>query len=215
MAEIDLIPLFPLNVVLLPETPLPLHIFEERYKEMINQCLEHDMAFGIVYATSSKIQTFGCTARVERVIHKYEDGRMDILIRGVKRFKILEVSEEKSYLQAKVDFFDDEVIEPGEDLRKLADEGLSLIKNLQTITGRNEFIEDMEKVDFKTLSFYFSAAYGFTAEEKQHFLELISTSERLQKTINGLRVVVNRMRMIKAIDKANVKSKKKYGFSAN
>ena len=60
MSNKNKIPLFPLNVVLLPETPLPLHIFEERYKEMINECLKNDSEFGIVYASALKIQSFGC-----------------------------------------------------------------------------------------------------------------------------------------------------------
>jgi Lon protease-like protein len=215
MFDTKLIPLFPLNVVLLPETPLPLHIFEERYKEMINNCLKEDSQFGIVYTTSDKIQKNGCMAHIDKIIQKYDDGRLDILIKGTQRFKILDVSEEKSYMQATVEFFDDQDMEFGKDLEKLAQEGLSLIKKLQKITGRNEFIEEMEKMDFKTLSFFFGAAYGFTVEEKQHLLELTSTSARLEETIKGLRSVVNRVRMMKAIEKANVDSKKKYGFSAN
>ena len=214
MYESQKIPLFPLNIVLLPETPIPLHIFEERYKEMINHCLETKTEFGIVLASASKIQTYGCTAQIEKVIHAYEDGRMDIQIRGINRFKIIEITEEKSYLQADVEFFDDE-IDSGESISKIAKEGLDQIKTLQQVTRRDEFIEDMEKMDFKTLSFYFSAAYGFTVGEKQHFLEMKSTTQRLEETVSGLKSVVKRVRMLRAIEKSNLKNKKKYGFSTN
>jgi len=213
MHETRIIPLFPLNIVLLPETPIPLHIFEERYKEMVNLCLESNSEFGIVLASASKVQTYGCTAHIEKVIHRYEDGRMDIQVRGVNRFKIIEISEEKAYLQAEVEFFDD--LETHEDLNELAEEGLAQIRKLQKITKREEFLEDLEQMDLKTLSFYFSAAYGFTAEEKQHFLEIKSTAQRLEETVSGLKSVVKRIRMLKAIEKANLKSKKKYGFSTN
>lgn len=209
------IPLFPLNIVLLPETPLPLHIFEERYKEMINDCLKSDSEFGIVYASDSNIQSSGCTAYIERVIHTYDDGRLDIQIRGKKRFRILEISKERSFLQAIVEFFDDETDDSHEDLQTLAVRGLALIKKLQEMTHRDELLKDMEQMNFKTLSFYFAAAYGFTGEEKQQFLELTSTFERLQKTVNGLQHVVKRLRMLKIIEKASLESKKKYGFSNN
>jgi Lon protease-like protein len=213
MYKTQIIPLFPLNIVLLPETPIPLHIFEERYKEMVKLCLETKSEFGIVLASASKIQTYGCTAHIEKVIHTYEDGRMDIQVRGVNRFKILEVSEDEAYLQAEVEFFDD--LESHEDLNALAEEGLAQIRKLQKITKSEEFITDLEQMDVKTLSFYFSAAYGFTAEEKQHFLEINSTAQRLEETVSGLKTVVKRIRMLKAIEKANLESKKKYGFSTN
>jgi len=215
MSEKNKIPLFPLNIVLLPKTPLPLHIFEERYKEMINECLKKNSEFGIVYASALNVQKCGCTASIERVIHTYDDGRLDIQIRGDKRFSILEISEERAFLQAEVEFFDDENGESQDSLHKLAEEGLGLIKKLQDITQHDEFLKDMEQMNFKTLSFYFAAAYGFTLEEKQQFLELKSTSKRLQTTVNGLRNVVKRVRLLKEIEKTGLESKKKYGFSAN
>ena len=215
MNEKEKIPLFPLNIVLLPETPMQLHIFEERYKEMINECINKNTEFGLVFTTASKMKTVGCTARIERVMKEYDDGRLDIQIKGIKRFRILDISDERSFLQAEVDFFDDDDTDSKEDLIGLAEEGFSLLKKLQTITQRDEFIEDMKKMNYKTLSFYFGAAYGFTAEEKQHFLELRRTSERLEMTIDGLRNLVQRIRMLKAIEEASLESKKKYGFSTN
>ena len=102
------IPLFPLDVVLFPGEPLPLHIFEERYKEMIGLCLSDDSAFGIVRAQQDGLAVIGCTARISRVMHRYDDGRMDILCRGERRFEIEMLENVRAYLEAQVDFFDDE-----------------------------------------------------------------------------------------------------------
>ncbi|HTV06083.1 MAG TPA: LON peptidase substrate-binding domain-containing protein [Acidobacteriaceae bacterium] len=102
------IPLFPLDVVLFPGEPLPLHIFEERYKEMIDFCLTGQSAFGVVRAQRDGLAVIGCTARVLRVLHRYDDGRMDILCRGERRFEIELLESGRAYLEAQVDFFDDE-----------------------------------------------------------------------------------------------------------
>ena len=100
------IPLFPLGLVLLPQNPLPLHIFEERYKLMIGECLAENRDFGIVFFDAADIRTVGCTARILKVLKRYHDGRLDILTRGQNRFRIKELREEKAYLEARVTFFD-------------------------------------------------------------------------------------------------------------
>jgi ATP-dependent protease La (LON) substrate-binding domain len=108
----DLLPLFPLRMVLLPGAPVSLHIFEERYKEMIGQAIERKSEFGIVLAHEKGIVNTGCTAIVREVTHKYDDGRMDIEAVGRRRFEILFLNEEKAYLQGKVEFFEDDDDQP-------------------------------------------------------------------------------------------------------
>ena len=103
-----LLPLFPLQVVVFPRTPLPLHIFEERYKEMVGGAMRDNSEFGIVLAKDGGIVNAGCTVTVEKLLQMYPDGRMDVLTRGQRRFEILSLNEEKEYLQAEVNFFDDE-----------------------------------------------------------------------------------------------------------
>ena len=103
-----LLPLFPLKVVLFPRTEIPLHIFEERYKEMIGECLEQRSEFGIVLLLDEGLASIGCTAAVKQVIRKFEDGRMDILVRGQRRFELAQLDQEKSYLRGEAQFFDDE-----------------------------------------------------------------------------------------------------------
>ena len=103
-----LIPLFPLKGVVFPRTPLPLHIFEERYKEMVGGSMREQSEFGVVLARDQGIANAGCTVRVEKLLQMYPDGRMDILTRGQRRFEIVSLIEDKEYLQAKVSYFDDE-----------------------------------------------------------------------------------------------------------
>lgn len=106
-----MLPLFPLPAVVFPRTRLPLHIFEDRYKEMVGDALRDQTEFGIVLAKEEGLVNVGCTVVVEQVLKSYEDGRMDILTAGVRRFEIVRLDQEKSYLRGEVMFFDDN--EPG------------------------------------------------------------------------------------------------------
>jgi Lon protease-like protein len=123
-----LLPLFPLPLVVFPRTPLPLHIFEERYKEMVGGAMRDNSEFGIVLAREGGIVNTGCTVTVEKLIQIYPDGRMDILTRGQRRFEILSLNEEKDYLQAEVNYFDDEdADDPTPELR------LEVLEHYQTL----------------------------------------------------------------------------------
>ncbi len=107
-----LLPLFPLQVVVFPRTPLPLHIFEERYKKMVGEAIHDRSEFGIVLAKDEGIVNAGCTVVVEKVLKEYPDGRMDILTSGRRRFEILFLNEEREYLRGEVEYFDDDDQEP-------------------------------------------------------------------------------------------------------
>jgi Lon protease-like protein len=89
-----------------------LHIFEERYKEMIGETRRDGSEFGVVLATKKGLANIGCTATIERVLREYPDGRLDILAVGRRRFEILLVNEERSFLRGAVEFFDDEEAGP-------------------------------------------------------------------------------------------------------
>jgi len=103
-----LLPLFPLHVVVFPRTHLPLHIFEDRYKEMVGNALRENSEFGIVLAKDEGIVNAGCTVIVEKVLKNYPDGKMDILTSGRRRFEVVMLDEEKDYLRGEVQFFDDD-----------------------------------------------------------------------------------------------------------
>lgn len=101
------IPLFPLELVLFPGMPLPLHIFEPRYREMIAECITANAPFGVVRALRDGLAIVGCTAQVMRVLRSYPDGRSDILTQGVDRFEIEQLDNSRSFLQAQVDLLPD------------------------------------------------------------------------------------------------------------
>jgi Lon protease-like protein len=116
-----LLPLFPLQVVLFPGAELPLHIFEDRYKEMIGEAVRDRLEFGVVLAGDKGLVNTGCTATVERVLKQYPDGRMDILTLGRRRFEILLLNNERTFLRGSVEFFDDEMADPASpEIQKLA-----------------------------------------------------------------------------------------------
>lgn len=107
-----LLPLFPLQVVLLPGAELPLHIFEDRYKEMIGEVVRDRLEFGVILASEKGIVNTGCTAMIDKVLREYPDGRLDILVRGRRRFEIVMLNDERSFLRGSVEFFDDEEESP-------------------------------------------------------------------------------------------------------
>src|ERR1700691_2076943 len=99
MEKPTLIPLFPLDVVLLPSMTLPLHIFEPRYKIMIGLCLREKVEFGMVLAANQSMAGVGCTAEIIRKVKEYPDGRVDIVVEGRSVFRLVELVEEKEYYQ--------------------------------------------------------------------------------------------------------------------
>jgi Lon protease-like protein len=102
------IPLFPLETVLFPGAALPLHIFEKRFREMVGECLRETKPFGVVRSDGDQMAIIGCTAQIVRVVERFADGQMDILCEGVKRFEIEGLDESREFLQADVEFFEDE-----------------------------------------------------------------------------------------------------------
>jgi ATP-dependent Lon protease len=103
-----LLPLFPLQVVLLPGGELPLHIFEDRYKEMIGEVIRERLEFGVILANEKGIVNTGCTAMIDKLLREYPDGRMDVIARGRRRFELMMLNDERAFLRGTVEFFDDE-----------------------------------------------------------------------------------------------------------
>jgi Lon protease-like protein len=139
----DALPLFPLGVVLLPGMSLPLHIFEERYKLMIAECLEHEGEFGIVLSNGERMESAGCTAAVRRVLRRYPDGRMDVLTVGKRRFRILELREGRPWLEALVEPLQDSGDGGQGEPAELAAQGFSLQERQQALetTSTRERLE--------------------------------------------------------------------------
>jgi len=110
--QATLLPLFPLPLVMFPRVQAPLHIFEDRYKEVVGEAIRNATEFGIVLAKDEGIVNAGCTVIVDQVTHRYPDGRMDIVTAGVRRFEITGLNDEKVYLRGEVEFFDDDDAAP-------------------------------------------------------------------------------------------------------
>src|SRR5205823_9944465 len=104
-------PLFPLGLVLLPTELVPLHIFEERYRVMIGECLDRGTEFGIVWLSDNGLKDVGCSARVTRLLKRMDDGRMDVLVQGVAPFRLLRRIEDLPYPAGDVELLDDAEVE--------------------------------------------------------------------------------------------------------
>jgi len=189
-----LLPLFPLQVVLLPGGELPLHIFEDRYKEMIGEILRDRQEFGVVLASEKGIVNMGCTATVDKVLRRYPDGRMDILVRGRRRFEILLLNDERSYLRGSVDFFDDEQSSPPQpEMRKRAIEGFN---ELQALSSNQPL--DNEQSQDPYLSFRLAQPVpdlGF----RQSLLSTRSEAERIKQLAEFFPPYVIRQRRIQHV----------------
>jgi Lon protease-like protein len=201
MREEDRMPLFPLGLVLLPGMPLPLHIFEERYKLMIAECLDQHKVFGIVYVEAQGMRKVGCSARILEVLKRYEDGQMDIMTVGEQRFVIRDLHESKAYMEADVVFFDDEPEAQAGETEAVAREGVALLIQLNSILGHEMDAKTIQDLDVQSLSFLIASQEGFTPDEKQSFLQMTSVGERLEKGVKSLKRLIKRVGLTLEIKK--------------
>lgn len=171
-----LLPLFPLNVVLFPRTVLPLHIFEERYKLMIGEAVDRGTEFGIVLAKDNGVLNIGCTATVERIVERYEDGRMDILIGGRRRFELLAINDEMPYLRGEVSYFEDELEgDPPPEMKTRAMSGFGVLRRVSEVQ-----IPIEPQPDDPQLSFLVAQAVP-DLDFRQTLLATRSETERLKR----------------------------------
>lgn len=170
------IPLFPLDVVLFPGAPLPLHIFEDRYKDMIDVCLQSKSNFGVVRAQREGLATVGCTARIVRVLHRYDDGRMDILCLGEQRFEIETLESSRTYLEAQVDFFDDEEEEAPKNLKEEC-----VAMHFETLELAGVETPGISIDLDQPVSFLLASALPTDLEFKQQLLSFRSDAERTRR----------------------------------
>jgi Lon protease-like protein len=180
---VPLLPLFPLEIVVFPSAPLPLHIFEPRYKEMIGECLTQDRPFGMVRAKENALSAIGFSARIVTVIRKYEDGRLDIAAEGAQRFEIIQVNQERSFLQAEVAFFEDETSTVS---KNAADAVIQLHEQLFAVLGQTVEIE--RDADF--LSFHLAQDLPVDLDFKQTLLEMKSEAERIETLTEYYRATI-------------------------
>ncbi|HWY22207.1 MAG TPA: LON peptidase substrate-binding domain-containing protein [Candidatus Acidoferrum sp.] len=183
-----LLPLFPLDVVLFPGTPLPLHIFEPRYKEMIGECLSQHRLFGIVRVLEQGLAEVGCTAEIVTVVKEYPDGRLDLVTEGRQRFEVVRVNQERSFLQAEVLMIDDE---PGTPPQADTSRAVQLHSELLAVAGAKQ---DLSAADPAALSFYLAGSLPLDLDFKQKLLSLRSEPERLSLLISYLETIIPNLR---------------------
>jgi len=195
-----LLPIFPLELVLLPGVPLPLHIFEPRYKEMIAECLDQKKPFGVVRASSEGVADIGCTAEIMSVTKKYDDGRMDILARGVERFEVIEVNEDRSFLQAEISVVQDEDEDKDEDKDKdgpamlaaeMVTHAVRLHAEIAKLAGAEPSSPDEQAGN---LSFLLAGSLPLDLDFKQSLLSTLSESKRLQAVVGYLEAILPALR---------------------
>ncbi len=190
------IPLFPLGIVLYPDEQIPLHIFESRYKQMIATCLEEGKPFGIVFFSEGVLADVGCLARINRVERVYEDGRLDIQVNGIDRFRILEVDQGSVYLVGDVEPIQEpeEAVMP--DLRqRLITQHMKLLE----LAGRTVNPSIYERV--KKLSYMVAHNAGLDLPQKQHVLSLVTEHERVLFLIDHLEAFIPRIQKMERLRK--------------
>ena len=167
--------LFPLPLVLLPTERVPLHIFEERYRELIGECLDSGDEFGLVYADDDGVRDVGTRTRVTEVLARLADGRMDILVEGGDRFRLLELTTGRSFHTAEVSPVEDDEDPAG--VESIA-RALGLFDRLRELTGSDV---DVPEADAPQLSFVLAGRVAFPSDDKLELLRDVSERRRMDR----------------------------------
>ena len=181
MAEIlERFPLFPLGLVLIPRELVPLHIFEERYKQMIGECLEQEKEFGIVWLSDDGLKDIGCSARIERVLERFDDGRLDILVEGSSPFRLLKRIDDLPYPAGDVQPLADDPDNP-DDERAIEAARKRYADLVAEVTDERPEPGELAKLD----AYGMAATLDVALDAKQMLLELRSERDRLEQ-LEGL-----------------------------
>jgi Lon protease-like protein len=199
-------PLFPLGIVALPHELVPLHIFEERYKTMIGECLERGAEFGIVWSGDDGLRPVGCAVEIAEVLERMDDGRMNILTRGTRPFRIVDQQAEVPYPSGTVEFLQDKRETADERTRAAAHEAYGEL--VQQATDR-----ELEADELAAMTAYqMAATVDFGLEAKQGLLDLRSENARLRLVTRLFRAAAKRLDFIeRAQARARSNGKVRFG----
>jgi len=170
----DRFPLFPLGLVILPTEVVPLHIFEDRYKLMIGNCIEDESEFGIVWLADGGLREVGCTARVAQVLERMEDGRMNILVRGERPFQLVRRIEDMPYPAGDVEFLEDD--DAGIDEELAAEARESYADLVELVTDERPGTDQLAELS----AYGMAATIELSPEPKQALLEERSEDARMR-----------------------------------
>jgi Lon protease-like protein len=177
------LPLFPLNVVLLPGAAMPLHIFEPRYRQMVRDCLETKSPFGMLLALPNGMAGTGCTAEILEVANRYDDGRCDILAVGRAPFRVVELFPQEPLMRGEVDYLEDLPVPVDS---RVSRELVELYETCHTLIF-DDYPRDFEKAANSELSYRIAAKLPMDLLWKQRVLELRSEAERQERLVAYLR----------------------------
>ncbi len=188
-------PLFPLGIVALPSEGVPLHIFEDRYRKMVERCLEAEpgspeRTFGIVWLSEDELKPIGCACEVEEVLERMDDGRLNIIARGIRPFRLVERQEDLPYPAGVIEFLDEAEEEPDREAWRAARE---LYRELvRQATDRELAQTELDRMD----AYRMAATVEFSAEAKQELLELRSENARMRLLALLLEAAIERLDLL-------------------
>jgi len=199
-------PLFPLGIVALPGELIPLHIFEDRYKTMMNECLQEEKEFGIVWMSDDGLRENGCACAIDRVLERTEDGRMNLLTRGTRPFRVVERQSHLAYPAGVIEFLEDrdEPVDP--ELLRDAQEAYAEL--VQRATDKEPGSDELAEMD----AYGMAATVDFGPDAKQGLLDLRSENARLRLVTRLFHAAVERLELIdRAQERARSNGKVRFG----
>jgi Lon protease-like protein len=180
-------PLFPLGIVAIPSELIPLHIFEERYKTMMGHCMDEESEFGIVWISDDGLRPIGCACEIAEVLERMPDGRMNLVARGTRPFRIEARQEEFPYPAGTVEFLDDSDEEPDDQVRAAAH--MAYAELVEQATDRTP-----EPAELARMTAYdMAATVDFGLDAKQGLLDLRSEAARLKLVTRLFRAALKRL----------------------
>jgi Lon protease-like protein len=199
-------PLFPLGLVALPGELVPLHIFEDRYKTMMSECLDDEREFGIVWLSDDGLRDVGCAMRIERVLERMDDGRMNLLARGTRPFRVLERQGHLPYPAGVIEFVEDRGDDPDPDLAGIARAAYAdLVKRA---TDREPEADELDQMG----AYDMAATVDFGLDAKQGLLDLRSENARLRLVTRLFRAASKRLDFVdRAQARARSNGKVRFG----
>jgi Lon protease-like protein len=198
-------PLFPLATVALPYELVPLHIFEQRYRTMIGECLEHGTEFGIVWEGDDGLRPVGCAMEITDVLERMDDGRLNILTRGTRPFRIVDERHDLAYPAGTVEFLVDKTEAADAKTQTAAHEAYGAL--VAHATDREPTAEDLEAMT----AYQMAATVDFGLEAKQGLLDLRSENARLRLVTRLFRAAMKRLDFIeRAQDRARSNGKVRF-----
>jgi Lon protease-like protein len=201
-------PLFPLGLVALPGELIPLHIFEERYKTMIDECIGSEREFGIVWLSDDGLREVGCACAIDRVLERMEDGQMNLIVRGTRPFRVLERQGHLPYPAGVIEFVEDRDDDVDADLARGAHEAYAEL--VKRATDRDPDTDELAGMS----AYAMAATVDFGLDAKQGLLDMRSENARLRLVTRLFRAAIKRLELVdKVQERARSNGKVRFGAS--